>query len=232
VTGLLVTGTDTGVGKTHVACLLAAGLAARGLSVGVQKPCETGVDAPWPPEADGGLPPGSDAERLARAAGSEDAPTDVLPYLFPLPAAPLVAARQAGTALDLAVVAAAHARLAARHDVVLVEGAGGLLVPLTEDADFVELARRLDLDVLIVARSRLGTVNHTLLTERAALQAGLSVRGVVLNDADGAVSVSDRLNLDALSPRLFSPLLAECPHGASPEPHALEALLDAVCPRA
>jgi len=230
VRGVLVTGTDTGVGKTHVACLLARGLADRGLSVGVQKPCETGVEAPWPPAADAGLPAGSDAERLVRAAGSDDAPTDVLPYLFPLPAAPSVAAGDAGGRVDLEVVTAAYQRLAARHDVVLVEGAGGLLVPLDDDADFIDLARRLELDLLIVARARLGTVNHTLLTERAARQAGLTVRGVVLNDVDGELSDADRLNLAALSPRLQAPVLLTCPHGAPPAPGALDALLDAVAP--
>lgn len=178
-----ITGTDTGVGKTVVACALAAALRDRGARVGVMKPVETGVT-----DGNGG----SDAELLRLAAGSRDALEAVRPYVFPDPLAPLAAARRAGTAVDLAVLDRAFATVSADRDAVLVEGAGGLLVPITGGADFATLFTRWRLGVVIVAPNRLGVVNHVLLTLRAARGSGLDVRAVVLVDPrDGADPSAD-----------------------------------------
>lgn len=235
--GLFITGTDTGVGKTHVACLLARGLVRAGLSVAVMKPCETGVQ--WDPAGDscdrGGsgnsgsdLPPGSDAARLADAARCDAAPTAILPYAFPLPAAPMVAAADAGVDIERERLDRARAELLEGHDVLLVEGAGGITVPLAPGFTILDLAARWALPVLIVARTGLGTLNHSVLTERAARAAGLRVMGLVLNAADGPVSPSDRANLQPLAELLAAPILCEIAHGEEPGEPARAALVESV----
>ncbi len=169
--GLFVTGTDTGVGKTEVSCALLLEARAAGLDVGAMKPAESGV-APGQP---------SDAERLRLAAGGGDEPGLVCPYRFQAPLAPAVAARLAGVEVRLEVILEAARALAARHAALLVEGAGGLLVPLTPRETFADLAVALGLPVLVVARAGLGTVNHTALTVEALRARRLRVAGVVLN---------------------------------------------------
>jgi dethiobiotin synthetase len=162
----LLTGTDTGVGKTFVACGLARALRAGGIDVGVMKPIATGSRA--------------DAHRLRRAAGVRDPLELINPLFFGEPAAPLVAASRP---IRLAPVRRAYRALAGRHDRMIVEGIGGLLVPITRERTVADLARRLGLPILIVARPNLGTINHTLLTVREARRAGLRILGIVVNHA-------------------------------------------------
>lgn len=224
--GLFVTGTDTGVGKTYVACALARGLRAAGIDVGVMKPAETGVSTGGP----------QDAQALRRAAEVDDALDDVCPERFALPASPEVAARAQGRRVSLPAIQAAWARLRARHDFMLVEGAGGLLVPLDEATDMAGLAAMLALPVLVVARARLGTINHTLLTLEAARARGLEVFGVVISHAEGVVSEADAHNLESLRRRLGSLLLGEIPPLAgdvAPDPSAagLDGLLGTLLER-
>ncbi|MEW6247698.1 MAG: dethiobiotin synthase [Nitrospirota bacterium] len=171
---VFVTGTDTGVGKTFVTSALARHLKHRGLAVGVMKPIETGVahDAP-------GL---SDADRLARAAGVLDALDLITPYRFPDPLAPLAAARRAGLSVDVGVIARAVQVLRARHTVLLVEGVGGVLVPIGPQLDVRDLIARLGTPVLVVGRASLGGVNHALLTVEAVRQRGLTVLAIALNE--------------------------------------------------
>jgi len=171
--GCFVTGTDTGVGKTLVTAALAACLKQRGCAVGVMKPIETG----WRPnEADK-----SDAARLRVAAALDD-PLDLLsPYRFPAPLAPLSAARSAGTVISLEKIIEAYGQLAVRHHYLLVEGVGGLCVPLTDRADVQDLIERLALPVLVVGRCALGGVNHALLTLAALRARKISVLALVLN---------------------------------------------------
>lgn len=197
--GLFVTGTDTGVGKTFVGCTLARGLRAAGVDVGVMKPAETGV----PPEGP------QDALALRAAAGVDDPIELVCPQRFALPASPEVAARAEGRRVSLDAIATAFERLAARHAFMLVEGAGGLLVPLDADFDMADLATRLGLPLLVVARARLGTINHTLLTLAAAGARGLDVAGVVISHADGPLTAADAQNLASLRARLGSRLVGE-----------------------
>jgi len=154
VAGVFVTGTDTGVGKTVVATALVTALRERGVDVGVMKPCETGVGP------DGPL----DALALAAAAGEPDPIDAVCPWPLPVPAAPSVAAALAGRPLDLDAIGRAYRALAGRHAFTVVEGAGGLLVPIHEEASMADLAAGLDLPLLVVVRTALGTINHTLLT--------------------------------------------------------------------
>lgn len=199
--GLFVTGTDTGVGKTLVACALARGLRRRGLDVGVMKPVETGVGAAGP----------VDARALRDAAGVEDDLERICPQSFALPAAPSVAAAAEGRALDRRALQAAFDTLRARHEFLLVEGAGGLLVPLAEDYSMADLAGELGLPLLVVARASLGTINHTRLTLEAAQGRGLVVTGVVISHGPVPLSAADARNLAALRDLLGRRLLGEVP---------------------
>ncbi|MCC6318767.1 MAG: dethiobiotin synthase [Gemmatimonadaceae bacterium] len=176
-----ITGTDTGVGKTVVTCTIAAGLTARGLRVAAMKPVETGV-APDDVERDGA--------RLARAAGGRIALATLAPITFPEPLAPLVASRQAGRPIDPGLLDRAVDAAAAGADALLVEGAGGLLVPVTESDSFAELFRRWRLDTLIVAANRLGVINHVRLTTQTARRAGLHVCAIALNHVNAASDAS------------------------------------------
>jgi dethiobiotin synthetase len=178
VRGLFVTGTDTGVGKTVVTAALALTLKARGEDVGVVKPVQTG---------DG------DGAALKAWAGLAEDVDEIAPYSFRAPLAPLVAARLEGRTLELEEVAARVRSLAERHEIVLVEGAGGLLVPVGPDWTIADLAAALGLPLLVVARPGLGTVNHTLLTIEVARHEGLEVAAVVLNGDDRIADANARL---------------------------------------
>ena len=185
-----VTGTDTGVGKTYVSTVLLALLRRKGLRVAAMKPVEAGVTAD---------DPNSDAMRLREAAGENDPLEQVRPILIAEPLAPWVALARSGGGLDLNALDAAFHGLSDGRDAILVEGAGGLLVPLTRDLAFDGLFVGWGLDLVVVAGNRRGTLNHTMLTVRAAHDAGLRVRGVVLN-ALGPESkgIAERTNLEAL----------------------------------
>lgn len=212
--GCFVTGTDTGVGKTLVACALARALREAGRGVGVMKPVETGVGPGGP----------LDAQALRRAAGVDDPLDEVCPQCFALPAAPNIAAAHEGTRVDLARVRRAWRKLSARHDPMIVEGAGGLLVPLTDDFVMADLARELRLPLLVVARAALGTINHTLLTLEVAVARGLDVKGVIVSHATGGLSDADERNLSFLRRELGGALLGEIPPlgpGETPDPATL-----------
>ena len=170
--GLFVTGTDTEVGKTVITAGLALALRRRGFSVGVAKPVQSGHAADDPT---------GDAMRLRVLAGLDEGPDEITAYAFRAPLAPLVAARIEGRKVEPAAVVRHVRALGVRHDVLLVEGAGGLMVPLADGWTVADLARALALPLLVVARPGLGTVNHTVLTLTAARAFGLDPVGVVLN---------------------------------------------------
>lgn len=204
--GLFITGTDTGVGKTFVAGALASLLRARRIDVGVMKPVETGC-----PRRDGRHAP-QDALYLRERAGTADPLDEICLYALEMPAAPSVAADAAGIAIDLDRIAAGFRDLVARHQLTLVEGAGGLLVPLTDAADYTHLIQKLRIPVLLVARTSLGTINHTLLTYYWARHRELSVLGVVVNSPTGPPGPAEEANLEALARRLPTPLLGRVPY--------------------
>ena len=181
--GLFITGTDTDVGKTYVTCLLANRLRAGGRRVGLYKPACSGAevfhgDAVW-----------GDVEALLNALDREalggDLKDDLIcPQRFLAPLAPPVAAAREGRTVDAALLTAGARAWAGRCDLLLVEGAGGLLCPLAEDVTVLDVAAELGYPLLIVARAGLGTVNHTLLTIAAAEARGVPVAGVLLNEID------------------------------------------------
>lgn len=183
--GLFVTGTDTGVGKTIVTAALARALRLRGVNVGVMKPVTSGCR-----EQDGELI-SDDAELLAWAAGF-NCDEDVAPYRLREPIAPADAAKIDGVRVDFGRIAECYRRLAARYEFVLVEGAGGLMVPLNGGMLVADLARHLGLPLLVVARPGLGTINHTVLTCFAATQMELEVRGVIVNRYPAVPGLAER----------------------------------------
>ena len=199
--GLFITGTDTGVGKTLVTCGLAAALRARGVCVGVMKPIETGCAA-----GPGGELRAADAEALAWFAGSTAAPTDICPIRFAEPLAPSAAAARAGVAIDLGRIDQAFARVSAGADFVLVEGAGGLLVPIAPGVSMAELALRLGLPLLVVVGNKLGAINHARLTCEVARARGLELRGWALNCLTPGPDLAADTNAGALRDLLGPPL--------------------------
>lgn len=172
--GIFVTGTDTGVGKTIVAATLARILRLRGVNVGVMKPVTSGCL-----ERDGELF-SEDAELLAWAAGT-DCTADVAPYCLRQPIAPVEAAALDGVKIQFSRIVESYKRLAAQHDFMIVEGAGGLMVPLNGGLLIADLVKQLELPLLVVARPNLGTINHSVLTCFAAGQMELEVKGVIVN---------------------------------------------------
>lgn len=178
--GIFVTGTDTGVGKTVITAGVAAALRSEGLDVGVCKPVQSGHLA-GDPEGDTG--------RLLALSGLDDSAAMVNRYSFSAALAPLVAARLEGEVISSGEVLGHIAEMDGVHDSLLVEGAGGFMVPLAEGWTIANLAGSLGYPVLIVARPGLGTVNHTVMTAMIVQASGLEVAGVVLNgwgpDTDG-----------------------------------------------
>ncbi|WP_169972760.1 dethiobiotin synthase [Tautonia rosea] len=214
--GLLVTGTDTGVGKTRVSSAIVATLVAQGERVGALKPVASGAD-----RVEGHLR-WDDTERLIAALG-RDVPRDrVTPITFEAPLAPPVAARLAGEPLGFDHVLEATRKAIAwwagpgQAELLIVEGVGGLLCPIAEGATLADLAVALDYPLLIVARRGLGTINHTILTVEAARSRGLRVAGVVLNGSEPTADpLVEETNPIELSKWLGEvPLLAELPHGS------------------
>jgi dethiobiotin synthetase len=176
--GIFITGTDTGVGKTYVAAGIAEQLRQDGVDVGVMKPAETGCAA-----RAGKLVP-RDAKRLIKAAGVTDSLELVNPVRMRKPLALLVAAAMEGLRIDPRDIQNAFQTLASRHEYMIVEGAGGIMVPIAPGYSFLDLAQEMGLPVLIVARPSLGTINHTLLTVKALKDRGLAIAGIVINYAD------------------------------------------------
>lgn len=199
--GLFVTGTDTGVGKTVVACALLKAYAARGLRAVGMKPVAAGAEA-----AAEGLKH-EDVERLMAAASVTAVRELVNPYCFVPPVAPHIAAREAGVTIDLERIEGCLRALAARADVVIVEGVGGFRVPLGPATDTAQLAARLALPVVLVVGMRLGCLNHALLTADAIAARGLRLAGWIANHIDPRMAAADA-NVRALEERIAAPLLA------------------------
>ena len=199
---ILITGTDTGVGKTYVGALLASAFRARGLSVGVFKPLESD----WSENGEG-----SDAAFLAAAAGQAQPLDDVCLYPFAAPLAPLVAARLEGVAVDVERIAAHLENLRRRFDVVLVEGAGGLLAPLAPDWTILDLAAHSGLSALVVVANRLGCLNHALLTDRVLLKGRIERLGFVFNACPNAPDDSQSTNPRVLASLSDAPVLGLVP---------------------
>ena len=191
--GVFVAGTDTGVGKTRIATALLRALAGAGWRAAGMKPIAAGFDAPAQTNAD---------VLALHAAGNVDAPlADRNPYAFAEPIAPHLAAQTAGVTIELSRIVEACDRLRAIADAVVVEAAGGVLVPLDAQHDMLDIALALQLPVLLVVGMRLGCLNHALLTALAVRRRGLVLRGWIANELPGGMLHVHR-NIDALTERL------------------------------
>ncbi|MCH7518481.1 MAG: dethiobiotin synthase [Candidatus Dadabacteria bacterium] len=170
--GIFVTGTDTGVGKTVVTAAIAWNLTQAGKRVALMKPVQTGTIVSGP----------TDIEFVQKVLGADYSLDVSCPYMFSDPVAPLVASMLVGERIDIKKIKDSYSRLSSDNDFVIVEGAGGLLVPILEDYFMSDLALDLDLPVLIVTRPNLGTLNHTFLTLESAKKRGLDVAGIVISN--------------------------------------------------
>ncbi len=204
---VFVTGTDTGIGKTVVAAGIAAAAARRGVNVGVMKPVATGGSRQGPRVI------GDDALLLKSASGVSDPLPLINPVCFETAASPHLAARVARRPVDIGRLVKGYRLLAGLHEAMVVEGIGGLMVPLADRYFVADLVQRLGLPLLIVARPALGTINHTTLTVLAARQYGIPVLGIVLNTATKSrAGVVERLAAEALESATNVPVLAEIPY--------------------
>ncbi len=196
---IFITGTDTGVGKTRVAAMLVRALRAAGVdAVGFKPICCGGRE---------------DAELLTAASGGAVVLNDVNPVWLRPPVAPYAAAMIEGRMIDLALVREKFAQLRAAHAAVIVEGAGGWLVPITRDFSMADLAAEFALPVLVVAANRLGVINHTLLTIAAIRASGAKCAGVVLNHPHAPQPDDPAIVTNA---GVLGELLAALPGGAAP----------------
>jgi dethiobiotin synthetase len=216
--GIFITGTDTGVGKTFVACGLAAVLKESGYRVGVMKPAETGCA-----EKDGELFP-EDAVRLKEASGCDAPLGKICPYQMREPLAPSIAAERAGVTIDIDRITAVYQEISSAHDITLIEGAGGLMVPLLPSYTYADLARVLKLPVLVVAANKLGVINHLLLTLEHASCKGLRTLGYLLNSTSNETSLAADTNREVLTNLTGLPCLGELPFINEFESNKTEAL--------
>ncbi len=210
--GLFITGTNTEIGKTYVAALIARALVSAGHRVGVYKPAASGC------QRQGDTLVSDDAVALWRAAGSPGTLAEVCPQMFAAPLAPHLAAAVEGRELDAALLRSGLDVWLDRSDIVLVEGAGGLMSPLGEEEFVADLAYDLGFPLVVVARNGLGVINHVLQTliTAATFRNGLNVAGVVLNETTPrADDPSIALNAREIRRRAVPPVLAEVAYQAT-----------------
>lgn len=209
--GLFITGTDTGVGKTMVGAALALYLKKRGLTVGVMKPIETGVSA--------GNDARSDAARLRAIIESEETLGAIRPYSFELPVAPLAAAQAEGRTIDPNTIKKVYRLLSSRYDCMVVEGVGGVQVPITHSDNVLSLIKRLRLPVVVVGRSGLGGINHALLTVETLRRQKLRMIALVLNRTHPVRSalarVQERSTIEILRKQSGVPVIGPLPYEPS-----------------
>ena len=209
--GIFITGTDTGVGKTLVTSALVVCLSQRGIDVGVMKPIETGVSRSAKAQSDGA--------RLRRAAGSHDSMAEVCPYVFRLPVAPLSAARAEGTTVRVATIIRAFRALHQKHELVAVEGVGGVHVPITSSLNVSDLIYQMKLPAIVVGQSSLGGINHALLTLHALRLRKIPIVALVLNQHRSlhtkTARVQEQLTMSLLRRLAGVPVVGPLPYSPS-----------------
>lgn len=208
--GVFIAGTDTGVGKTLISCALLRGLAGTGLRVVGMKPVAAGA------KRRRGTLINDDVEQLRAASNVKLPLCSINPYCFAPPVAPHLAAREARTVIRMSMLSRHYTRLAACADVVVVEGVGGLLVPLGPRLSAAVIPERLNLPVVLVVGVRLGCLNHALLTLEAMQVRGLRLAGWIANVIDPAMARRED-NLKALKQRIAAPLLGVVKHSSNPD---------------
>lgn len=206
---IFITGTNTGIGKTVVSMGLSAFLSLRkGMDVGVMKPFESGSSGA---EHEAGP---RDSVLLREASGSTDSLEEINPCTFEAPLAPEVAAELEHRVIDLDSVDRIYHGLLKMHDVLVIEGAGGVMVPIKRNFFYVDLIRQWNVPAVIVSKLGLGTINHTLLTSHYLESQGISIVGVILNDASNETDIASQTNPGVLKQYLRAPFLGVFPHVA------------------
>lgn len=204
-----ITATDTDAGKTYIACALVRHFAQQGLKSVGMKPIAAGCAL-----VDGVLK-NSDVQQLTKAS-NVDAPLSLInPYIFEPPIAPHIAAQQAGVEIAIEIIQQAFTQLSQLADVVVVEGAGGFLVPLNDTQTMADLAASLNIPIILVVGMRLGCINHALLTVQAIEARGLKLTGWVANQIDPNMAMLAE-NIQTLKQRINAPCIAEVAWGESP----------------
>ena len=211
-----ITGTDTGVGKTLISCALLHGFAAQGKRVAGMKPVAAGC-------AEGGQH--EDVRQLRAASNVLASHGQINPYCFAQAAAPHLAAQFVGVNINFWRIVESFSELSRLADVVIVEGGGGLLVPLNGNQDSADLVRQMDLPIILVVGIRLGCLNHALLTVEAITARGLTLAGWVANVLDENMVMREE-NIAALQQRISAPLLGIVPYQAQPDARAVAGWLD------
>lgn len=192
-TGIFISGTDTGVGKTIVAAGLVLALKQRGMNVGYMKPVESGC-----PVLDGEVVP-QDVRFVREVAGIRDDLDLMCPYRLKAAAAPSIASRLEDVHVDIGYIVDQYFQLSLMHEIVVVEGVGGLMVPLNNNDLVTDLVLQLGLEMLVVARPGLGTINHSLLTVNIAKMMGIPLSGLVINGfGREAIGLPERTNPDEI----------------------------------
>lgn len=211
-----ITGTDTGVGKTLVSCALLLVFAAQGKRVAGFKPVAAGCDEDEHND---------DAQALRAASGMPLTYGQVNPFCFRHAIAPHIAARHSGVRIKLSLILTSYRELAGQAEEVIVEGAGGFMVPLNDQQNSADLAKELNLPVIVVVGMRLGCLNHALLTLRAIADYQLECAGWVANVLDADMDALQE-NIDALRERIAAPLLGVVPYMPAPDAKAVAQHLD------
>ena len=184
-----IAGTDTDVGKTYVAAGIARYLKLEGHDVGIMKPYAAGLQKNQPYKS-------KDVEILANAAQINDSDELINPYFFTIPASPFTAAKQLQISIDNNLVLESFKKLSALHEIMLVEGMGCILTPIFKNYFVTNLIHDLGLDTIIVTRTRIGTVNHTLLTCKICEKFNVSIKGIIINDFDSTGYNANNLKND------------------------------------
>lgn len=187
-----VTATDTEIGKTVITASLALALKNKGINVGVMKPFACGLQQKQGFKSE-------DAQLLAKYASIADSEDLINPYFFPIAASPYTAANKLGASIDVEIVLQKFDKLQQLHDVVLVEGIGGIMTPIQKNYCVADLIKDMNLDTLVVTSAKIGTVNHTVLTCEASKRYGLTLRGLIINNYDSTGYVASELAEDLMN---------------------------------
>jgi len=172
-----ITGTDTGVGKTAITAGISGSLRKAGVNVGVMKPIATGI-----PQKIGFK--SADVEIIVGASNSKDPEDLINPVFFPIPTSPYDATKLLSLSVDVSLILSSFTKLLSLHDVLLVEGIGGIMTPITKQFFIADMIKMMNIETIIVTRATLGTLNHTMLTYDACKERGIKVKGIIINNFD------------------------------------------------
>ncbi|HWS20222.1 MAG TPA: dethiobiotin synthase [Nitrososphaera sp.] len=204
--GIFITGTSTGVGKTAVAAGLAWALRKQDIDVGIMKPFATGS------RVFSKKYQSQDTAILAKASGVNDPDSSLNPFFYSIAASPLVASElKYGTPVDIKTAARQLKKLGRKHEFLIAEGIGGIMVPLTENESVAGFIKQVDMPILIVTTAKLGTLNHTLLTVMACKKFGLKIAGIILNKMPKKPTIVEKKSAEVIERLTHFKVLALIP---------------------